>query len=162
MLEQENRWLLARISSPCVSDVETYFYLLIDLYNISVIDRSPSPGDNILQPTGKHSKRIPRARYPGYQRFFLCLGMLRCRSQCRSIFGQRPKQRVAMKTYDRNRKPRTLEKSLAPRIRARTITKISLTSNSVFPCCQFLFMKLIQRQLLFIFLVILNVLSPNI
>lgn len=102
---------MARIPSPCVFDVETYFYLLIDLYNILVIDRSPSPGDNILQPTGKHFKRIPRARYPGYQRFFLCLGMLRCRSQCRRIFGQRPKQRVAMKTYDRNRKPRTLEVS---------------------------------------------------
>lgn len=81
MLEQENRWLLPRIPSPCVFDVETYFYLLIDLYNISVIDRSPSPGENILPPTGKHFKRIPRARYPGYQSFFLCLGMLRCRPQ---------------------------------------------------------------------------------
>ena len=103
------------------------FYLLIDSYNISVIDRSPSPGDNILPPTGKHFKRIPRAQYPGYQRFFLCLGILRCRPQCRRIFGQRPNQRVAMITYDLNRKPRTLEKSLEPRVRARTITKISLT-----------------------------------
>ena len=127
MLEQENRWLLERIPSHCVFDVETYFYLLIDLYNISVIDRSPSSGDNILPPTGKHFKRIPRARYPGYQRFFLCLGMLRCRPQCRHIFGQRPNQRAAMKTYDLNRKPRTLEKSLEPGVRARTITKISLT-----------------------------------
>lgn len=95
-----------------VFDVETYFYSLIDLYNISVIDRSPSPGDNILQPTGKHFKRIARARYPGYQRLFLCLGMLRCRSQCRRIFGQRPNQRVAMKPYDLNRKPAVRLKSL--------------------------------------------------